>query len=115
MQQYMLIYKGGDPAWHSSATEAEIELQMGQWEAWMTALSEKGQLVSGGDPLHYAGKRVTPAGSVTDIATSELNELVSGYSIISADSLDAAVEIAKNCPIMQHPDIVVEVREIQQM
>ena len=51
-------------------------------------------LVDGGNPASGA-KTVAPNGSVsTDSA------FPSGYSIIKADSLDAAVEIAKGCPVL---------------
>jgi hypothetical protein len=112
MQEYMFIYHGGDPEWHINTPAEEMQAAMGRWETWMADLSEKGKLVSGGSPLHYAGKRVTPSGEVTDIAASELKELVSGYSIVAADSIDEAVELSKTCPIMEHTDIVVEVREV---
>lgn len=112
MQEYMLIYQGGDPEWHVNVSPEEMQASMAKWEEWMTTLSEQGKLVSGGDPLHYSGKRVTPAGVVTDIAASEFKELVSGYSIVAANSIEEAVELAKSCPIMHYPDIVVEVREV---
>lgn len=115
MQEYMLIYQGGDPDWHENTSPEEMQASMAQWEEWMTALSEQGKLVSGGNPLHYAGKRVTPEGVVTDIAASEFKELVSGYSIVAAKSTDEAVELAKSCPIMHYPGIIVEVREVLSM
>ncbi len=112
MQEYMLIYKGGDPEWHINTPPEEMQASMARWESWMTELAEQGKLVSGGSPLHYAGKRVTREGVVTDIAASELKELVSGFSIIAAESIDEAVAMSKSCPIMEYPDIIVEVREV---
>ncbi|MBT0586939.1 YciI family protein [Alteromonas oceanisediminis] len=115
MNDFILLYLGGDPDWAENSSADEMQAAMGEWEAWMNKLSEQGKLVSGGDPLHYAGKRVTADGVTTDIAASELKELVSGYSIIKAATLDEAVDIAKTCPIMNYPDIVVEVREVLKM
>jgi len=112
MNDYILLYQGGDPDWAANTSRDDMQAVMLAWESWMTELSNQGKLVSGGDPLHYAGKRVTPAGDVTDIAASELKELVSGYSIVKASTIDEAVLIAKDCPIMQSPGIVVEVREV---
>src|SRR5690606_41666027 len=59
----------------------------------MEALGARGQLVTGGSPLEYEGKRVAPDGVITDIAASELKELVSGYSIVKAKDYDEAVQI----------------------
>ncbi|MFC3121107.1 YciI family protein [Agaribacter flavus] len=115
MQDYMLVYKGGDPDWHINTPPEEMQAIMGEWEKWMVALSEKGKLVSGGNPLHYSGKRIENTDVVTDIAVSEYKELVSGYSIIKAESLDEATELAKSCPVLFSPDCSVEVREIMCM
>lgn len=43
----------------------------------------------------------------------ELKELVGGYMIVSAPSLDEAIEIARACPGLVRPGSGVEVIEIQ--
>ncbi len=115
MNQYMLIYQGGDPDWMDNMQQEEVAASMKQWDEWMSDLAAKERLVSGGNPLHYWGKRVTPDGVITDIAASEFKELVSGYSLLKAENIEEACEFAKNCPIMAFPDIVVEVRQILEM
>lgn len=115
MKQFMLIYKGGDPKWFETATPEEMGAAMEKWGAWMGKLQESEQLVSGGSPLNYGGKRVNSDAVVTDISTPEFKELVSGYSIIMADDIDAAVEIAKVCPIFSYPGALCEVREVTEM
>lgn len=115
MQEYMLIYKGGDPDWKKKTPEAEMATSMERWGAWMGGLEQKEQLVSGGSPLEYSGKQITQDGVITDISASELKELVSGYSIIKASDMEEATRIAKECPIFNYPDITVEVREVMVM
>ncbi len=115
MREFMLIYKGGDPDWAKNTTPEDMAQSMERWGAWMAKLQATEQLVTGGSPLHYTGKRVNADNLVTDIAAAELKELVSGYSIVRADDIDAAIAIAKDCPIMAYPNIIVEVREIQEM
>ncbi|ADZ91431.1 YciI family protein [Marinomonas mediterranea] len=115
MSNYMLIYLGGDPEWAAKTTPEEMAAAMQAWTQWMENLQSKDQLVSGGDPLNYGGKRVTAEGVVTDIAAAEFKELVSGYSIVKANNYDEAVEITKTCPIFSHPGCTVEVREIMEM
>ena len=115
MNQFMLIYQGGDPDWMEHLSEQEVAASMQQWDVWMSDLTAKDQLVSGGNPLHYSGKRVTPDGVVTDIAASEFKELVSGYSVIKAAGIDEACDIAKRCPIMEFDNITVEVRQVLEM
>ena len=115
MKEYMLIYKGGDPAWMKNTSQEDMAASLERWGEWMGGLAQKDQLVTGGSPLQYAGKTVTKAGIITDIAASELKELVSGYSIIKAENIDEASEIAKHCPIFNTPVSAVEVREIVQL
>lgn len=115
MNEYMLIYQGGDPKWMEGVTKEELEAAMEQWGAWMGGLQANDQLVSGGSPLHYSGKTISSDKVVTDISAAELKEIVSGYSIIKAASMDDAIAIAKQCPIFNHPITGVQVREVMQM
>jgi hypothetical protein len=115
MKEFMFIYRGGDPKWMAQASAAEKGALMAKWGAWMELLGKKGQLVTGGSPLSYDGKRVTRDGVVTDIAASELKELVSGYSIVKASSYDEAVRIGRECPIFLHEGTTLEVRAVASM
>ena len=115
MKEFMLLYKGGDSSWVTNTSAADREATMAKWGQWLGKLGEKGQLVTGGSPLEYAGKRLKKDGVVTDIAASEVKELVSGYSIIRAESLEQAAEIARGCPIFRTPGAEVEVRAVLAM
>jgi len=112
MNDFMLIYKGGDPEWMENTSQEEMAASMEQWGAWMGMLEKKEQLVSGGSPLEYSGNSIDQDGVVTDLSSAELKELVSGYSIIKANNIDEATAIAKECPIFNYPNITVEVRQV---
>jgi hypothetical protein len=115
MKEFMFLYKGGDQTWLSAPAEEKAAV-MGLWGAWMTKLGEKGQLVTGGSPLDYSGKRLLKKdGVLTDIASSEVKELVSGYSIIKAESYEQAAAIARECPIFRVPNSLVEIRPVLAM
>lgn len=114
MNEYMLLYKGGDPDFRATSPE-EMAKIMGHWQEWFEALEKKGQLSNGGFPLLFSGKRVDKEMVVTDIAAAELKELVSGFSIIKANSLEEATEISKGCPIFHSPIQFVEVRELMKL
>ena len=88
MANYVLIYHGG--------TMPETEVQQAEvMKAWTDWFAELGPaLVDGGNPATRT-KRVAADGSVTDDPAGP-----SGYSIIAADSLDAAVALAKGCPVL---------------
>ena len=90
MTDYVLLYSGGS----MPETEEEQKTVMAAWNAWMGKLGSS--LKDGGNPFTPASKTISPDGSVSDGGGS-----ASGYSIISADSWDAAVEMAKDCPVLQ--------------
>ena len=115
MKDYMLFYKGGDPDWMEKQSEEQMATAMSNWANWLEKLQQNENLISGGSPLQYSGKRLTQDGVVTDISASEFKELVSGYTIIRTNSMDEAVEIARGCPIFNYPNIKTEIREVVDM
>ncbi len=58
------------------------------------------------------GKLATVDG-VLDGHFVESKELIGGYMILSAESLDKAVDVARQCPGLVSPGSAVEVREIR--
>lgn len=87
MANYVLVYKGGG----MPQTEAEQKKVMAAWTAWYGALGAA--IVDGGNPFGPA-KSIATNGKVTDGGASSLT----GYTIIKADTLAAATELAKGCP-----------------
>jgi hypothetical protein len=85
---YLLVYHGGSMP-ESPEEGAKV---MQAWTEWFGTLG--GALVDGGNPAS-ATKTIGADGSVSDDASGP-----SGYSIIKADSLDAAVGLAKGCPVL---------------
>src|SRR6266850_2086342 len=72
--------------------------------------------VQGQRPRHRRrlkpGGKVLATGSVTDGPFAEAKEIVGGFSIISADSYERAVAVAKECPIVHMPGSKIEIREM---
>src|SRR5262245_17714808 len=89
MAKYVLAYRGGSVP----ESEADQEKVMAAWMGWFGSLGEA--VVDGGNPF-AASKTRNGTGQVSDGAPSELT----GYSIIEADSLDAAAELAGGCPVL---------------
>lgn len=90
--KYVLAYYGGGMA----DTPEEQAKVMEAWGAWFGGLGAN--LVDGGVPFTGNVKSVSSDGSTAD---GPIGERATGYSIISADNLDAATEIAKGCPVLQ--------------
>lgn len=91
MANYVFAYSGGNGV---AADEAERNAQMAKWGRWLGQLGSA--VVDQGAPTGTA-KTVGSGGSVTDGGSRGLT----GYSIVSADSLDSAVELAKGCPVLE--------------
>ena|SRR5207245_2308443 len=91
MPNYLLAYHGGKMA----DSKEGIAKVMAAWEKWMKALGPA--LIDGGNPVGKAST-IDSRGKVT--AGAGANP-VSGYSVIKAGSLDAAVKLAQDCPVLQ--------------
>ena len=87
MANYVLVYKGGN----QPASAEEGAAVMNAWMAWFGGLGEA--VVSPGNPFGPSAS-VGTDGSVSDSAPSGLT----GYTVLAADSLSAATEMAKGCP-----------------
>jgi hypothetical protein len=88
MGKFVLVYKGGS----TPTSEAEGAKVMEAWMGWFATLGAA--VVEGGNP--FGGSTAVSSDGSTTAATSG----ASGYSIVSADSLDGAAALAKGCPIL---------------
>jgi hypothetical protein len=92
MANFVLLYSGGS----MPESEAQQAAVMQAWGAWFGGLGSA--LVDGGNPFTGTAKSIASDGSVSG---GPVGTMATGYSIIKADSLDAAVEMAKGCPVLQ--------------
>src|SRR5258708_6349639 len=113
MNRYLLILYGGDEK-IARMSPNEIQQHMQRWANWMETLSKQG-IIEGGEPLEAAAKVIKgPQKLVSDGPYIEAKEAIGGYVILKANTAEAAVEIAKSCPLFE-VDGTVEVRQIQMM
>jgi hypothetical protein len=89
MANYVLLYKGGGVP----ATEEEQRQVMAAWNGWYEKLGQA--VADGGNPFGPA-KSIAADGTVSDGGASGLT----GYTILRADSLDAAAELGQGCPVL---------------
>ena len=88
MANYLLTYFGGG----MPETQEEQAQVMQAWTAWFGKLGDA--VVDGGNPTSQS-RAISPDGSVMDATMAP-----TGYSIIKADNLDAAIAAAKGCPVL---------------
>jgi len=85
---------------------------MQKWQAWIVEGIQKGWMLNPGDGLKPEGRVVNAKKVVTDGPFVESKEIVGGFSIVQADALDRAAELAKGCPCLLTGGTV-EVRPMQ--
>ena len=107
MKKFMVLYMAPSAQFEQMMKNATPEQHQKGMDAWMTWMSaNKASLVDGGAPLGKT-KRVDANG-----AKDTKNE-VGGYSIVQADSHDAAAKIfGKEHPHLHMPGAWIEIVEI---
>lgn len=78
---------------------------------WVGGIAAQNKLVNRGNRLFGDGKVVRSNNVITDGPYTEIKELIGGYTLVKAESLEEAAELAKGCPILAFGGNV-EVREI---
>ncbi|MDB4925085.1 YciI family protein [Mucilaginibacter sp.] len=113
MNDFLLIFRR-EASFDTQLTPEQLQEISKPWQDWMGGLAAQNKLVNQGNRLNSDGKVVKPNNVVTNGAYVEVKELIGGYTIIKATSLDEAAEIAKGCPILAVGGSV-EVRQIISM
>lgn len=104
-------------------TEASRQLQPDQWKAWSEDIGAwyeaghaSGKIFSTGEHLQEPDTAKTiRASGVTDGPFIETKEVVGGFSVINADSVDEAVEYARTWPGVDKGWITIEVRPVNEL
>lgn len=104
MPDFIFAYHGGG----RPETEEEGAKVMAAWQAWFEGMGAA--VRQPGNPVGMS--KTVSAGGVAD--NGGANPL-SGYSVVSAASMDAACEMAKGCPMVADGSGSVEVAEIIEM
>jgi hypothetical protein len=83
--------------------------------AWYEKWGSTGKLDGGHQLQGPETAKTIRSGSVTDGPFIETKEVLGGYSVIEADSIDEAAEIAKTWPGVDKGWITMEVRPVIEM
>ncbi|WP_158965779.1 YciI family protein [Chachezhania sediminis] len=104
MTDYLFVYHGGAVP----RTPEEGQKAMEAWGDWFGALGDA--LVIPGNAVG-ASRTVTSSGVTDDGGPNP----ASGFTVVKADSLEAAIEMAKGCPMVIDGSGSVEVAPIIEM
>ena len=105
MAKYLFSYHGGSGMPQGEEEQAKL---MAAWGAWFGTLGES--VVDGGNPI---GASMTVASDGSTSSGGGANP-ATGYSLVSASSIEEAVEKAKGCPVLANGGSV-EVSETIEM
>jgi hypothetical protein len=109
MKDFMFIFMGAADQYNFSPEQ--MQQHMEKWFAWIEDLKARNIYVAG-EALLPGGKTVKGSKAlVTDGPFTESKELVGGFFIIKAGTIEEATEIAKGCPDLPLEGAV-EVREV---
>jgi hypothetical protein len=109
MAKFLFVYRG-NPEASRQMTPEQMQQTMQKWGAWIGEAMQKGWMLDPGDALLDEG-RVVRSKVVSDGPFVEAKEIVGGYSVVEAASIDAASELAKGCPAVFYGGSV-EVRSL---
>ena len=90
MPQYVLVYLGGN----QPKTPKQGQKHFAKYQEWLSSLGDAA--VSPMNPFK-ATQTINSDGTVTSGSSTAM----SGYTIIEAESFDAALSIAKACPFLE--------------
>lgn len=107
MKEFMLIFRNSDPAPDNPSPE-QIQERMN----WLAGIAAQNKLADKGNRLSMGQAKTVQAGNiVTDGPFTEIKEFIRGYVVVKAATMDEAIELAKDNPILKMGGSV-EVRAI---
>jgi len=108
--EYLLLFRGS--SWDKGLSPEQLQKSLDQFMGWFDRLKQQGKVKSG-QPLERTGKIISGKNGrvVADGPFAESKEAIGGYFLLQVDTLDEAVEIAQQCPVLEYGSSV-EVRPI---
>ena len=96
------------------ASPEQMQASTKRWMDWIGGIAAQNKLTDRGNRLFPDGKVVKPDNVIADGPYTEIKECIVGYSIVKADSVEEATELAKGCPIFAIGGNV-EVRQVNEL
>jgi hypothetical protein len=108
MKKYLCIHRSQPGKQPQSPSPAQMQEMFAAFNAWKEKF--KANIVDMGGKLLPGGKVLTTSG-VSDGPFVESKEIVGGFMIVSAESYEGALEIARESPGFM-PGASIEIREM---
>ena len=111
MPKYLFLQRSLPGKRTQPPSPAQMQEMYAAFNAWKEKFKDR--ILDMGAPLTPEGRVVTTSGA-TDGPFAETKEIVGGYMIVSAESIEQALEVARESPPVVMGSSV-EVREIQEV
>lgn len=108
--EFMMLFRF-EPNFTYQPSEAEMNQMHQQWGSFIGNIAIQEKLVST-HQLGFEGRQITPDKTTTEGIHVSEGKTIAGNMIVKAASIDEAVEMAKDCPILLMGGMV-EIRSIQ--
>ena len=110
MKEFLLVFRT-DSNNTPQRTAEEAKAITLQWMDWIKSIASEDKLVDRGNRLNNSGKVLKPNDVVVNGPYTDIKESIGGYTLIRAESYEAAIALSKACPILSFGGSV-EIREI---
>ncbi|HSN16567.1 MAG TPA: YciI family protein [Gammaproteobacteria bacterium] len=98
MNDFAFVYRG----WDTSASPEDMQKTVDLWRAWFKDLEASGHLKDPGLPLDKSGSVIKGTRKlVSDGPFAEAKDVVGGFTLITAQDLQQATDLARGCPILE--------------
>ncbi|OCX54778.1 transcription initiation protein [Mucilaginibacter sp. PPCGB 2223] len=100
MKDFVLLFRNaGEPM--NTLSPQQMQTLMTDWQNWMGSMAAQDKLSNSGYRLSTEGNTLKANNVVTDGPYAEIKEILTGVTIIKADTLEEANQLAKGCPILK--------------
>lgn len=93
----MMIFRNEKMEGGEMPSAEQMQAVMTQWQNWIGGIAAQGNY-SGTNRLNEEGKTLKPNNVSIDGPYAEVKEIVGGYLVVKANTLDEAVAMAQSCP-----------------
>lgn len=110
MKEFVLIFRTSSNPDFKPSPEQQQQM-MTSWMNWMNNIEQEGKLANKGTRLGVSNSKVVKSNNiVTNGPFTEVKEFINGFIIVKTNSIDEAVEIARQNPMVLGGGGNVEVR-----
>lgn len=108
-KKFMCILRSQSGSCEESSP-SEMEVMFAKYQQWQNKFSEN--IADMGNKLGEKGSVVTQGG-VSDGPFVEIKEIIGGYMMLQTSNLEEAIEVIKQSPMVEDPNVSIEIREVE--